>query len=733
MRRHLISALTLSGLLLCARQASAAEWVRPVASAAIQATNSVDAPAAADAFLARERTVLGLDGVSLVRTRALSSSAHHTVRFVQQHAGLPVIGAQAAVRIGSDGTVRAAVFEIDRSLSVAPKPGLAEHQAITAVAAVLGAPAGAMRASLAVWPDGRGGRLTWQVDAPSREGGLRALVDATDGTIFQLRPLGVHALGRVYPISSVVTPATQDLELTDLVVTTPQHLTGHLGNLVVTNYVSGSAQMGDFVVEQTLEPNSGEDFLYDPPVDPSDATDAFAQVMVYYHLTRMRDFYATGLGLDMSDPSWAVTAVANLQDNGQPLDNAFFSQMGLSGPLGAPNLIGIGQGTIDFADDSDVFNHEFTHYVSHNAVDFNASQVHATSYGLSPFSGGIDEGISDYFACTVNDDPTLGEASLGVLGVARDLTDTSKQCPDDVVGEVHEDGEIVGSMAWTLREGMGAAKADQLVWDAVTMLTFGATLGDFGRALQQAGDDLLNDGVIDATDRQLVDDTIESRGLHECDALVPLRKGEPRVANLFGLDILAAFFGGNCDSVKSFGAELQSFFHFEVTPEAEDELVRVSVDLLPQGGGDLSWKIYAATNGHVEFQPGMFLPVVSSFDYASADFTGADGELVIDASSDPPFDPNATYGFVIVHQNCPVAVATLSTDATPPTTGEGGGGGAGGDGGSGGEPGTGGGATGDQVIDEGCGCRVVGPAPTSRWPLWLGVALGLSVLRRRRR
>ena len=425
MRRHLISALAVSGLLATANPASAAEWVRPSAGVAVEATSGVDAPAAADAYLSGERAALGPTGVSLVRTRLLSSNGHHTVRFVQQHAGLPVIGGQAAVRVGAGGVVRAAVFEVDRSLSVAPKPTVSQQGAKATLETALGVSVATMRASLAVWPNGRGGRLTWQIDMPSRDGGMRALVDAHDGTIFQLRPLGVHALGRVYPISSVVTPATQDLELTDLVVGSPQHLTGHAGNLIVTNYVSGSAQMGDFVVEQTVEPNSGEDFLYDPPADPSDATDAFAQVMVYYHLTRMRGFYANALGLDMSDPGWALTAVANLQDNNQPVDNAFFSQMGLSGPLGAPNLIGIGQGTIDFSDDSDVFNHEFTHYVSHNAVGFNASQVHATSYGLSPFSGGIDEGISDYFACTVNDDPTLGEASLGVLGACLLYTSPS--------------------------------------------------------------------------------------------------------------------------------------------------------------------------------------------------------------------------------------------------------------------------------------------------------------------
>lgn len=744
MRRTLFSSLSILGpaVGLClagvtaVEPASAAEWHRPAAGAAVEVTQSADAAVAADDYLHLERGALGLESVELLRTRMLSSSGHDTLRYVQRYAGLPVIGGQAAVRIGADGRVRAAVLEVERGIDVSPVPSIEAPQAKAIVAELLSASPKTLKASLAVWPNGRGGRLCWQVDIPTIEGGRRALVDAQDGTIFQLRPVGLHALGRVYPISSVVSPATQDLELTDLVVTTPQYLTGFDGNLVVTNYVSGSAQSGDFVVEQTVEPNSGEDFLYDPPADASDATDAFAQVMIYYHLTRMHDFFSSGLGLDMSAASWELVAAANLQDGGQPLNNAFFSDMGIQGDHAAPNLIGIGQGTIDFSQDSDVFNHEFTHYVTNNAVGFNATQLHSTSFGLSPFSGGIDEGLSDYFACTVNDDPILGEASLALIagGASRDLTDTSKACPDDIIGEVHADGEIAGSLAWTLRASLGAAKADQLVWDATTLLTFGATFGDFGRALQQAADDLLTDGVIDATERQLVDDEIEARGLHECDPVVPIRKEEPRTANLFGLDILAQFFGGSCTDVKTFGAELQSFFHFRVTPEADDERVRFSVDMQPQGGNDLSWKVYAAIDDHVAFQPSMFLPEVADFDYVSEAFTGAEGELVIDELSDPPFDPSSTYTFVIVHQNCPVAIATLSTDADDPTGGAGGGGTGGGGPGGGGTGGVGGGndATGDQVIDDGCGCRLAGDAPGSSWPAWLALGLGVAIWRRRR-
>jgi MYXO-CTERM domain-containing protein len=262
------------------------------------------------------------------------------------------------------------------------------------------------------------------------------------------------------------------------------------------------------------------------------------------------------------------------------------------------------------------------------------------------------------------------------------------------------------------------------------MLTFGATFGDFGRALQQAADDLLTDGVIDSSERQLVDDTIEARGLHECDQVVPLRKEEPRTATLFGLDILAQVFESSCVQVKGFGAELPSFFQFRVTPDAGDEALRFRVDMAPQNGGELSWKIYGRADDAVIFQSGMFLPEVAEFDYVSEPFTATEGEMVIDELSNPPFDPEATYTFVIVHQNCPVSIATLSTDAPVPMAGTGGAGGAG----TGGEGGAGGGNdAGGQVIQDGCGCHLAGDAPDSSWPAWLALGLGLAVRRRRRR
>ena len=88
-----------------------------------------------------------------------------------------------------------------------------------------------------------------------------------------------------------------------------------------------------------------------------------------------------------------------------------------------------------------------------------------------------------------------------------------------------------------------------------------------------------------------------------------------------------------------------------------------------EGGDDLRWAIYARQGQSVGFQDSGFMPEVRDYDYVVDGLTGGTGELVIDASSIPAFDPGQTYHAVIVHQNCPntraVVSATSFTDPEP--------------------------------------------------------------------
>ncbi|KYF63033.1 hypothetical protein BE11_05845, partial [Sorangium cellulosum] len=660
--------MTALATLVSAGSAAASEWhtVPPGSpAAALSARSAAGARQAAEVYLKHAASELRLHGVSLRYQKELLAGEHRTVRFEQFHLGLPVLGAAAAVRVAPDGRVTTVVLDVARDLSVPTAPKYREEAARRAVEATYGMTlVERPSAALAVFPEAEtAGKLVWVVDVRSERGGDRYLVDAHTGSIVHRRPLAVDARGRVYPISAAVTPRVEDRELTDLDAADPQTLSGWSGNLKVVNYVDGDLVSGvPLTLEQSVEPNSGEDFLYNPPASADDAHDQFAQVGIYYHLTRMRDYFRSTHQLDMTAPSWKLVAVANMLESGRPMDNAFFSPEGVGAPFNAPNLVAIGQGSFfDFSDDSDVFLHEFTHYISANAVGYNEGQFAINEYGLSPWGGSIDEGLADYFACTVNGDSTLGEATLERFGMQRELTDDAKTCPDDLVGEVHEDGEMIGSLAWSLRDRFGQVVGDRLVWSAMTLLTRNASLDDFARALQTAAGDLVSAGELSAADAGAVDALIKSRGLDDCDEVLDLSGGKSRRTQMFGIDSLILGSGASCEEARA-QISLQSLFHFKSTPDPTAKGVRFTVQLQPAGGGDLEWNIYVRTGRHVGFTSTGFLPAATRFDYSVEKITDTYGEIVIDETSDPPFDPAQTYYMVIGHGNCPPSIVMAESE-----------------------------------------------------------------------
>ncbi|WP_437681104.1 MYXO-CTERM sorting domain-containing protein [Sorangium sp. So ce131] len=742
MRRPLLLlSLTALATLASARPAGASEWhaVRPGSPAAdLSLRGAADARGAAEVYLKRAASELRLEGVSLGYRNELQAGAHRTIRFAQTHAGLPVLGASAAVRVGPDGRAEVVVLDVARDLTVPTAPKVGAQAAVAAVEAAFGMTLLRRPSpSLAVLPDAEaGGKLVWIVDVPSARGGDRYLVDAHAGGVVHRRPLAVDVRGRVYPISSVVTPELADVELTDLDVTDPQTLSGWSGNFKVANYVEGDAADQSLVLEQSVGPNMGEDFLYDPPAEVHDVEDQFAQVGIYYHLTRMRDYFAEAHQLDMSSPDWKLVAVANVLDRGRPLENAYFAPYGAADPFGEWNLIAIGQGdSFDYSGDSDVFLHEFTHYVSANAIDYNEGQFAINEYGLSPWGGSLDEGLADYFACSVNGDPSLGEASLAILGAGRDLSDSAMRCPDDLLGEVHEDGKIIGSLAWSLREQLGQERGDRLVWGAMTLLTRNASFDDFVRGLRTTADSMALAGELTAADIGALEALIESRGLDDCGEVLDLSGGEARRTTMFGINALLGGGDRACMAVRG-QISLQSLFHFKSTPAPGAKGLRFTVDLDARGGDDLSWNIYVRAGKHVRFSaPPGGLPEATTYDYSVEGITAAQGEIVIDDTSDPPFDPALTYYMVIGHENCPMAIATVSSadvvlepvpepevpvepEVDPPGSATP-------------EPAE----LPEDTSAVGCACRAAEPsAPLTPWAALAGLALaGAAMLRRRRK
>lgn len=648
--------------------ALAAGWfTAPPSDAAWRAAPWRDAAgllSSASTVLRERAEPLGLSAAELQPGETFQLGPLGTVRFHQRHHGLPVRGAGVVLRLDDAGVVRAAVVDVAR-MTASAIPTLGADEARARVGQLLGVDASGAPAELGFERhEARGGLLAWYVDVESGGAPRRWVIDARQGTLLGQLALTVDANGRVFPKNPVRTPKTVEAPLPELLASTPQYLVGAGGAVRVHNYVSGtfgSSRM-PMKVEQKTVPNMGADFLYDPLASNDTLVDPFAEVNLYYHLMRVRSFFQDRLGVKMSGPAWSLLAVANYGPDQGYFDNAFFTAWSpsLGGYPGNPrNFIIVGNGrTGNFSYDSDIVLHEFVHFVNRNAIDFNHGGFDFDEYGSVIMPAAIDEGTADYFSCSMNDDPEVGESSLGP-GV-RNLTDEGPRCPDGLVGESHADGQTIANLVWVIRASLGAELTDRLLWSSMTMMPDRPSFGDVGKGLLQAAADL----KLDPAQVKVISDGLARLGVDECGRFLPIGP-RTKAVRLPGLQGLAWQFGTNCTGlIDQFGFVLTSPFQFTWKPAPTDRAAVFRVGVKANANRRLSWGLYARAGSPVLFaaQGGG----ADTFDYSAPELTTNGATLIIDENSTPPFDPNTTYHVAIGHQNCSDTVASITATNTVP-------------------------------------------------------------------
>ncbi|HEU5025526.1 MAG TPA: M4 family metallopeptidase [Spirillospora sp.] len=190
-------------------------------------------------------------------------------------------------------------------------------------------------------------------------------------------------------------------------------------------------------------------------------TDQFEQVMGYYWVTTAQRYLQhLGFGSALRPVNQRQIELRIDQYGG---DNSFFK--------GNKANITLGKGGVDDAEDAEVIIHEYGHSVQDGQVP---------GFGTNAESGAIGEAFGDYLAVAVTSWATgvptkTPEACVadwdsvaytpGPTHCLRRL-DGTKHYPEDVVGEVHADGEIWSRALWDIRQSLGAAKADTLIVEA---------------------------------------------------------------------------------------------------------------------------------------------------------------------------------------------------------------------------------------------------------------------------
>lgn len=389
------------------------------------------------------------DTSDLVLERSFNSVLGEHFVFEQHYRGVPVYGAQVAIhfdRAGEIVTVNNG-YQPDIALqSVAPK---FSRKNASARLLEMGAPSSELVSKLVVLNLNDSFALAWRFIVPTGGPTWEIFIDANNGkTLLPPRDINryVNGTGQVYNVNAIV--ATQDNSLRDnldaasavpasayRIVT----LQGLLGNgFLDGTYASSSKTKKRFS-------DAGNNFILDR------SNDGFSETMGYYYID-YAERYIQSLGFNNVNNRQQVFAVNRLK-----IDNSFYS----------PNSeeISLGLGGVDDAEDAEVILHEYGHSIQDNQVP---------NYGSSLEAGSMGEGFGDYWGASVGAQFSGGFQDLCLAEWdATSYSSTNPPClrrldgtkhyPEDVVGQVHADGEIWSAALWQIRTAIGAANSDRAI------------------------------------------------------------------------------------------------------------------------------------------------------------------------------------------------------------------------------------------------------------------------------
>ncbi|MBC8048205.1 MAG: T9SS type A sorting domain-containing protein, partial [Fimbriimonadaceae bacterium] len=95
---------------------------------------------------------------------------------------------------------------------------------------------------------------------------------------------------------------------------------------------------------------------------------------------------------------------------------------------------------------NDVVFHEYGHGINYDVYDY---------LGGSWNNGALGEGYADLWGMCITENPNLANGFFGGSGPLREYDAAPKVYPEDLLGEVHADGEIIAGAWWDVAENFG--------------------------------------------------------------------------------------------------------------------------------------------------------------------------------------------------------------------------------------------------------------------------------------
>jgi hypothetical protein len=254
--------------------------------------------------------------------------------------------------------------------------------------------------------------------------------------------------GRIFLPNPVVTLHDQSLtdrKDADYAALRPAYVVARLDHLDGSGYLQG-----DFV---TVRGSSGRAFEADRRFLYGRHDERFEQVMAYYGITHAQE-YIQRLGFTGIQSDGITVKV-----NQYGIDNSYFDP--------TKDLIRLGKGGVDDAEDLEVIWHEYGHAIQ---------EAESPGFGVGHDAGSIGEGFGDYWAATMSQ-PVSG--GYGVTCIADwDSISYTVDVPhclrrvdtdltvDDQTGRIHHDGQIWSRALWDIHKALGRMPADRIILTA---------------------------------------------------------------------------------------------------------------------------------------------------------------------------------------------------------------------------------------------------------------------------
>ena len=189
-----------------------------------------------------------------------------------------------------------------------------------------------------------------------------------------------------------------------------------------------------------------------------DTTNHCDEYNVFYHVNLIHDYYLDNFGYEWDyygNPSMDAYVYYNSTDAFYSGGNIYF---GINVASGDPTQR-------YYARTSDVIYHEYTHAVKDD-IDANDDAA-------------IDEGFSDYFACTIVGESLYGEGYHGGRPLENNYLYPDDWNPTGTWRDRYYNGIIIAGGAWDLREDLGATITDRLIFEGLCNLGISPHTQDF--------------------------------------------------------------------------------------------------------------------------------------------------------------------------------------------------------------------------------------------------------------